>query len=64
MKNDFFTTKVIPYLEIGAEKLDNEDIKQLRKRWTKFSKLDGIKEMMVQGKTSEALEVFEFATSL
>lgn len=64
MKNDFFTASVIPYLETSTEELDSADVKALKVRWAEFSQLNGIKRMMERDETTEALEIFEFATSL
>jgi len=64
MEANFFSNKVIPFIESDTEKLDKEDIKALKKRWAEFSKLDGIKKLFCEGEYKEALAIFSFAISL
>jgi hypothetical protein len=59
-----FETDVLPYIQKDSEPFDEEDKKQLLKKWKKFEKLGGIQHLIRNFHKDITLDIFNFAITL
>jgi len=61
MKNDYFETKLRPYIEKSADTAPSL-LPFLRRKWKQFEKVPGIQTLLAAGDHESICKIFDLAT--